>query len=219
MTISIWAHIIIFLAQGVHLSPLQAVGEVYPGPEVVGVEAGGAVQLLAAVLIGLQAGIRRFPHHAAEGIVVCHLLRGARLVEDHADVAQMIAEVEMVLRRAVGGEGDIALVGEQPALAPVVYHVAAVVDAAQLVLGRKAGLGVRARGAFSVRPGVYRAARCKGSHTRLHAVPHPVPGAVGVPDAPGNRNHNIYDLRGRKIPDDKDIPHGIYIRDGKKIAK
>ena len=37
--------------------------------------------------------------------------------------------------------------------------------------------------------------------------------------APGNRNHNIYDLRGRKIPDDKDIPHGIYIRDGKKIAK
>ena len=30
---------------------------------------------------------------------------------------------------------------------------------------------------------------------------------------------SIYDLQGRKIPNDKDIPHGIYIRDGKKIAR
>ena len=59
MTISIWAHIIIFLAQGVHLSPLQLVGEIHPGPEVVGVEAGGAVQFLASVLVGLETGIRR----------------------------------------------------------------------------------------------------------------------------------------------------------------
>ena len=43
--------------------------------------------------------------------------------------------------------------------------------------------------------------------------------AVVLPDVSGNRNHNIYDLRGRKMSDDKDIPHGIYIRDGKKIAK
>ena len=107
---------------------LQSVGEIHPGPEVVGVEAGGAVQFLPAVLIGLQAGIRRLPHHAAEGIVVRHLLHGARLVEDHADVAQVVAEVGMVLRRAVGGEGDVALVGEQPALAAVIDHVSAVVS-------------------------------------------------------------------------------------------
>ena len=107
---------------------LQAVGEIHPGPEVVGVEAGGAVQFLPAVLVGLQAGIRRLPHHAAEGIVVRHLLHGARLVEDHADVAQVVAEVEVVLRRSVGGEGDVALVGEEPALAAVIDHVSAVVS-------------------------------------------------------------------------------------------
>ena len=107
---------------------LQSVGEIHPGPEVVGVEAGGAVQFLPAVLIGLQAGICRLPHHAAEGIVVRHLLHGARLVEDHADVAQVVAEVEVVLRRSVGGEGDVARVGEQPALSAVVDPVAALVS-------------------------------------------------------------------------------------------
>ena len=38
---------------------LQSVGEIHPGPEVVGVEAGGAVQFLASVLVELEAGIRR----------------------------------------------------------------------------------------------------------------------------------------------------------------
>ena len=107
---------------------LQAVGEVHPGPEVICVEAGGAVQFLPTVLVGLKAGIRRLPHHAAEGIVVRHMLHGARLVEDHADVAQVVAEVEMVLRRSVGGEGDVALVGEQSALAAVIDHIFAVVS-------------------------------------------------------------------------------------------
>jgi len=61
-------------------------------------------------------------------ILVRHLLHGARLVEDHADIAQVVVEIEMVLRRAVGGEGDVALVGEQPALSAVVDHVSAVVS-------------------------------------------------------------------------------------------
>ena len=30
---------------------------------------------------------------------------------------------------------------------------------------------------------------------------------------------SVYDLQGRKLPNDKEIPHGIYIRDGKKIAR
>ena len=147
ITIPIRAHIIVFLAQRVHLSPLQAVGEVHPRPEVVGVEAGGAVQLLASVLIRLQAGIRRLPHQSSERIVVRHLLHGAVPGHHHAVVAQVVAEVEVVGGRICGDvEGDVSVLKQHPALAAVIDHVSAVVHAAQLVRWRNCPHNVLAGG-------------------------------------------------------------------------
>ena len=147
MTISIWAHIIIFLAQGVHLSPLQSVGEVHPGPEIVSVEAGGAVQLLAAVFVRLQAWICGFPHHASERIVMRHLLHCAVMSHHYAVVAQVVAEVEVVGGRiCLQVEGDVSVLKEHPALSAVVDHVSAVVHAAQLVRRGNSPHGVRPGG-------------------------------------------------------------------------
>ena len=63
-----------------------------------------------------------------------HLLHGARLVEDHADVAQVVAEVEMIGGRVcLQVEGNKAVLQKKPPLTAVVDHVSAVVHAAQLV--------------------------------------------------------------------------------------
>ena len=57
----------------------------------------------------------------------------------------------------------------------------------------------------------------------LKAAIAEVEGASAVEEIEAARkrviSEGIYDLQGRKIPNDKEIPHGIYIRDGKKIAR
>ena len=123
MAIPIRAHVIVLLAERVHRSPLHAVGEVHPRAEVVGVETGGAVQFLAAELVGLHARVGTLTHQAAKGVVVVHLLQRARLAHHHADVAQVVPQVVVVLRRARGGERHVSLVGEQARVVAIVYHV------------------------------------------------------------------------------------------------
>ena len=169
-TVIVRARVIVFLTQRVHLSPLQAVGEVHPGPEVVGIEAGSPVKLLPAVLVGLEAGIRRLPHHTAEGIVVRHLLHGAVMSHHHAVVAEVVAEVEVVGGRiCLQVEGDVSVLKEQPPLSAVVDHVSAVVHAAQLVSWGYRFHGVRP-GGFAGKDRASGVSRCERPEAGLHAI-------------------------------------------------
>ena len=129
MTVRIRAHAVVFLRQGVHgREPPPDDGIHPPRPEVVLIEAGGALQLLAAELVGLQGAVRRGVHQRAARVIVVSLLHRTALVEHHADAAQVVFQVIVVDGGGVIGEGDVTLLGEQHRqLAVTVDRVAAVV--------------------------------------------------------------------------------------------
>ena len=116
----------VFLAKLVHRDEVRNDGVVMAGVEVVHIEAVGAVELFAAVLVGLNAGRRRHGH--AVRIVAVQLHPAVRLVDYGADVALPVLDVIIVVipARAVGN--GIAVVCQYPLyLAVLVDDVPAVV--------------------------------------------------------------------------------------------
>ena len=99
-----------------------------PCAVVVPVEAVHTVEFLAVVLVPLRVlACGEVGHEAAVGVVLRLLLHHPRLGEHHAAAAKVVAQVEMVVRHAVG-EGDVTTIDEQARqLAVLEQQVATVV--------------------------------------------------------------------------------------------
>ena len=102
---------IVLLAHGIDGGEAHDGGVVVAGAVVIPVQAVHLVKLLAVVLVTLRAAVCALPEEVAEGVVVVHLLDGARAVDHHAVVALVVAEIGMVGRRR-SAEGDVAALGE-----------------------------------------------------------------------------------------------------------
>ena len=91
---------IVFLREGVLGEPAARGGVVAAGAEVIDVEGGGGVPILALVLFGLEGGGRTCRQGPAEGIVVIGLQGSATVVHQGADGAEMVADEVAPGRRA-----------------------------------------------------------------------------------------------------------------------
>ena len=102
---------VVLLAHGIHGGEAHDGRVIVAGTIVVPVQAVHLVKFFVVVLVSLGAGVGALAEEVAEGIVMVHLLNGARAVDHHTVVALMVAEIGVIGRRRPA-EGDVAALGE-----------------------------------------------------------------------------------------------------------